>query len=163
MLFILYIAMLIANGIYFYQPKSPLKQDSEVQDMANACPMKKRRIVFCDEDDIRLMQRRIASLKKRRWPLKPEMSPVRWKNFSMKPSEYLLYILNPMKFVSLILAVRMYSCQKLAPDSSGNFCNWTWQLRWGVLRTIMKMLVIYDVEIVLKREGQEEQWGGSHA
>jgi hypothetical protein len=38
----------------------------------------------------------------RKWLLKPEMSPVHWKNFSIKPNEYLLYISNPMKFVSLI-------------------------------------------------------------
>jgi len=33
--------------------------------MADERPMKKRRIAFCDEDDIKLMQCKIASLKKR--------------------------------------------------------------------------------------------------
>jgi hypothetical protein len=48
-------AMLIVNGIYFYQTKSPLKQNSEVQDMANAHLMKKQHIVFCDKNNIRLI------------------------------------------------------------------------------------------------------------
>ena len=42
-----------------------LKQDSEIQDVADERPMKKRRVTFRDEDGMELARYRVASLKER--------------------------------------------------------------------------------------------------
>ena len=56
---------LITNDVYFHQEKSSLKQDLGIQDVADRCPMKKRRVTSHDENDMELVQPRIASLKER--------------------------------------------------------------------------------------------------
>jgi len=96
--------LLIANGIYFHQAKSPLKQDPEIHDIADECPTKKRCIVFHDEDDMELVQRRIARLKKRTEKVAAEVRDIasmlevgRTSPRNTMNTLLDLYIPNPMK------------------------------------------------------------------
>lgn len=55
--------------VCFHQAKSLLERDSRIQDVAHERILKKRRVAFRDEDDMRLGRDEIASLKQpcQRW------------------------------------------------------------------------------------------------